>query len=413
MPIKPIKPSSNDELIVHIKKNLGGYEEEYVPGAWEKFNKKEGKQKGFIYRIGGLSSAAALLLLGFGLFMYRDTLNVTTPAEQYNKNQTINPNQHSNTQQSVENTKAENIESRMDKSLRYESYPRHRQESLAKDNTDFLTVVNDVFTESNSATNEDAQIPNQQKNAVAPNLQSNKAITLDEFLAIENKIDKEDIKPTSKTNTDKWAVGVVISPSFGNTHELNMGYGMSMDYKISDKISLSSGVSYNELAAAKNIIPDVNMQADYASNNALVAPSKSLQSVSARYVGIDIPFEIKYQLTDRFYANIGLSAFAVINQRQQNTYLQGRLEQRTVSNMSGDQQLQSYLIKENVTENNTSREENSNSLIGFYNFSFGYKQKISKDKSLGIEPFMKVPMKDVTKENLRLLGTGLKIKFDF
>ncbi|HEX8609447.1 MAG TPA: hypothetical protein VF679_12470, partial [Pedobacter sp.] len=138
-----------------------------------------------------------------------------------------------------------------------------------------------------------------------------------------------------------------------------------------------------------------------------------LQSVNTRVSGIDIPLEVRYNLGSRFYANVGVSAFAVINQQQNNVYLQGTVVQRSAANAAGDLQAQTFLVTEKVSETAPETVAANNKLIGFYNFSFGYKQKISKDKSIGIEPFMKVPMKDVTKENLRLLGTGLKIKFDF
>ncbi|HEX8608341.1 MAG TPA: hypothetical protein VF679_06860, partial [Pedobacter sp.] len=65
-----MKHSSEEELITHIKNNLVGHEEEYVPGSWEKFNKKEESRPGVLYWIGRLSSAAAILLVCFGLFLY-------------------------------------------------------------------------------------------------------------------------------------------------------------------------------------------------------------------------------------------------------------------------------------------------------------------------------------------------------
>ena len=53
------------------------------------------------------------------------------------------------------------------------------------------------------------------------------------------------------------------------------------------------------------------------------------------------------------------------------------------------------------------------SYLGFYNFAFGYKTKISKKNAFAIEPFLKLPMREVKTENLRLIGTGVKLKFDF
>ena len=75
MPIKPIRSSNNDELIAHIKAGLEGYEEEYVPGSWEKFKAGKKKKKVNIIWLTVLSGSAAILLLGFGLFMYQNETN--------------------------------------------------------------------------------------------------------------------------------------------------------------------------------------------------------------------------------------------------------------------------------------------------------------------------------------------------
>ncbi len=40
---------------------------------------------------------------------------------------------------------------------------------------------------------------------------------------------------------DKWEMGLVVAPSIGNSKKLNMGYGVSMAYALSDKVSISSG----------------------------------------------------------------------------------------------------------------------------------------------------------------------------
>jgi hypothetical protein len=52
-------------------------------------------------------------------------------------------------------------------------------------------------------------------------------------------------------------------------------------------------------------------------------------------------------------------------------------------------------------------------LIGFYNLSFGIKQPLSKKNTLSLEPFVKLPMKESGPDNLKLIGTGIKLKLDF
>jgi hypothetical protein len=66
-----------------------------------------------------------------------------------------------------------------------------------------------------------------------------------------------------------------------------------------------------------------------------------------------------------------------------------------------------------VSEPVPTGEIRNNKYLGFYNISFGYKQKVSEKQSFSVEPFMKLPMKEFSKENLYLIGTGIRLKFDF
>ena len=216
----------------------------------------------------------------------------------------------------------------------------------------------------------------------------------------------------SPKKADKWEMGLVIAPSIGNGKKINMGYGVSMGYALSDKVSISSGISYNELAASKSAGSSNNGMQNAPVSMALVSDTKSLESVDANLVGIDIPLGIKYYLTKKFYTNLGVSAFAVLNQKQNNNYIQGAVEQAVADprNVNG---FNAVFKTRTVSEVVPSGELRDNKYLGFYNISFGYQQKISESKAFSVEPFLKLPMKEFTKENLYLIGTGVRLKFDF
>jgi hypothetical protein len=84
-----------------------------------------------------------------------------------------------------------------------------------------------------------------------------------------------------------------------------------------------------------------------------------------------------------------------------------------MSDDRGLTQLTTVMVAEKVSEPAPQSEVQQNKYLGFYNFSFGFKQKVSKNNTLSIEPFLKVPMKDIKTENLNLIGTGVKLKFNF
>jgi hypothetical protein len=416
MPIRRLKPSSEEELITHIKNSFADHEEEYVPGAWENFNKKDDKKTGFIYWIGGLSTAAAVLLIGFLFFFKSEDKKVANGVNHNiakNAPVVLKPDVKAETGLIAPDNQVEQIVTTNNN--RVESNP------LLQDKEE-LAVVAEPTSLSNKNMAIAAVVPEntsikEQNQVVAvagdqTNTNTKKPVTIDEFLANENTKNRMDkVRGEKHTPNKRWDLGVVVAPSIGNNEKLNMGYGVSMAYNLSSKVSVGSGLSYNEMGASKDIIG--NAAPNSPSANALVSDTKSLQSVNTRVTGIDIPLELRYNLSSRFYANVGVSAFAVINQQQNNVYLQGTVMQRTSVNLAGDVQPQSFFMTEQVSEKAPEALSPNNKLIGFYNFSFGYRQKLSKDKFIGIEPFMKVPMSDVTKENLRLLGTGLKIKFDF
>jgi hypothetical protein len=433
MQIKRLKTSSDEELINHIKNGLADHEEEYVVGNWEKFNKKEKKRPAIILWMGGIGAAAAVLLISFALFFNENSKEKTISEDnEIAKTAPLEVNElgnsDNNTGSSTVRVQPESVEKTTNALTAVIG-----KEQVTTSNSDLALVspVNDLLplTAPLVAANPIVKQPDyivQQQNSVVKQPDpvavvtadptddiAKKPITLDAFLAKENELNASKKATGEKqTLTNKWDLGVVVAPSFGNTtNKLNMGYGVSMAYNLNSKVSVGSGISYNEMGASKDIIG--NSAPNSPSANALVSDTKSLESVNTRVSGIDIPLEVRYNLSSRFYANVGVSAFAVINQQQNNVYLRGTVIQETTLNLAGDVKPQSFLRTEKVSEKATETLSPNSRLIGFYNFSFGYRQKLSKDKSIGIEPFMKVPMKDVTKENLRLLGTGLKIKLDF
>jgi hypothetical protein len=439
MPIRRLKPSSNEELITHISKRMIAHEEEYAVGAWEKFNQKEEQRPTVLLWMKKFSIAAALLFCAFGMFFYlynKEVINtnnaiVAKPEgqlrQQPNTEDSNGTKEQDNPSNSVDGSRFNPSSTSKNDLERSQSspIPIPYVEQLATVSKDIIAdnSVNrtDAFNQASIDHKqsviaqdpiaairkpEEVTIKTQEENIVK------KPISIDEFLAQENKnLAANNGKKVKSEGNHKWDLGVVVAPSIGNNDKLNMGYGVSMAYNLTNKVSLGSGVSYNELGASRQIVG--NSAPNSPSANALVNDTKSLESVNTRVTGIDIPLEVRYNISKRFYANVGVSAFAVINQQQNNVYLQGTVVQRSDVNLAGDVQFKSFLMTEKVSEKAPETISPNDKLIGFYNFSFGYKQKLSKDKSLGIEPFIKLPMRDVTKENLRLMGTGLKIKFDF
>jgi len=406
---------SEDELIAHIKESLTGHEEEYVPGAWENFNKIEEKRDTTILWLWRLSSAAAIILVASAAIIFFNN-KATDLAPVKNAQHT----QHKTAPPSVESDKQVVKETDLPVTLKE---PQQIAETKQKEDIKAYTVTQqpvniapvistETIIEKSTPVVPLVRVPDVKQDIVKteakPRTPENKNTIFQEFLNNETKKNQGDVlaKSSAARKEDKWEMGLVVAPSFGNAKKLNMGYGVSMGYALTNKISLTSGISYSEMAASKSLSAPVM-------STAIAQENKNLESIEAKVTGIDIPLELKYHISKNLYANVGVSAFAVINQKQSNSYVQEKLMESPASPNEGLTDLKTYAVNERVVEPAPESEIKEGKYIGFYNFSFGYKQKISKNKAVSIEPFMKVPMKEVSKENLRLIGTGVRLKLDF
>lgn len=435
--MKPV----DDELFAHIKESLTEHEEAYNPGAWERFEKKDKKKPVWLW-FTGLSSAAAVLLIGFILFY-------TTDKTQNNEQQQVKniaPKQHADALGNVDRVIPKEPAAIGDvktKIAENKNIVTQGRNSLVTNNPVIISVQPPAHIARNNAVSvqpkvspvqgvivdpdvtvaadkKEVSVLTEQGNGVAKvnaggkdSVKVNKTRSFQEFLDAEVKSNSAvaALKSSSK-KVDKWEMGVMVAPSVGNTKKLNMGYGLSMGYALSDKVSISSGISYNEMAATKSVGGRGGTM-DAPASMAMVSDTKSLKSVDANLVGIDIPLGIKYYLSKKFYTNVGISAFAVLNQKQQNNYVQGSVEYAASPEQLNSTAFKAFFQERAVSEPVPSGEIRGDKYLGFYNISFGFKQQVSGSKAFSVEPFMKLPMKEFTKENLYLIGTGLRLKFDF
>ncbi|WP_163028222.1 hypothetical protein, partial [Pseudomonas viridiflava] len=89
-----------------------------------------------------------------------------------------------------------------------------------------------------------------------------------------------------------------------------------MSYAIANKLSISSGVSYASVSS---------MESQNASTPQSLS-SRNLESVNAKVSGINVPLELRYKISDKLYTGVGVSALAVINNSQQNTYIVNQVQ---------------------------------------------------------------------------------------
>jgi len=429
------------ELIEHISSQLQSHELPYDSGAWERFSKKEKKRRVIFYW--PLWTAAALILIFGGLFygLRQDSSNPDQLTHKSIKRNLPEQNSPAALNKEVITGNAENAGKDNNANQPFineksrQSYEKHSYASTANDQNpigdEHVTQKDGQHDHSlvNSAVNTDsdrqvtAAVPLQQEATALNNYTKTpdpiKKPSFEELLAQDSKGNQQ--KTASKNKISKWEPGVYIAPAMGNDNKVNMNYGFSLSYNVASKLSISSGIAYTALSTTSNpIVNNMNASEVVASANvsskgamAATTSSKSLESVNANLRGINIPLELKYTISNKFYTGIGVSALAILNNKTDNNYLVSTAQNTTVANVAGFAEQRMLLVTERVSEPQAETTTASDKYIGFYNFSFGYKQKISKHKNFAVEPFLRVPMKTFSTDNLNLTNGGLRLKLDF
>ncbi|WP_148042734.1 hypothetical protein [Pedobacter jejuensis] len=423
------------ELIDHIKDNLQAHEEAYTPGAWERFSVPEKKKRRGIAYWPLWSAAAIILVMGSIFFLQNNEI----------KQDKIVVNQHKAVDKEIENKPLTTVEEtpllqpKTQKTERNSLYSKNEQNSVSSPiEKDEIILNKNPFITSNEveiASVSDKSSPNNvlagrsNIEQIAPKLKTNETeivvekkpkaqskTTFEELLAQDSYANSTNKSQKTKGNT-KWEPGIFVAPAIGNDNKVNMNYGFSLSYNLATKLSISSGIAYTALSSTSNPAQnDFGAAQNSPSAMALASSNnsnRSLQSVDASVRGINIPLELKYNFSNKFYTGIGVSALAILNNKQQNNYIVSQAQNTTVVNTMGYAEQKMQVVTERVSEQQSEATSAPEKYLGFYNFNLGYKQKISSKKHIAVEPFLRLPMKDFSKDNLNLTNGGLRLKLDF
>lgn len=408
------------ELIDHIKESLVDYEVPYNEGAWEKFNQPK-KSKKLVFWLPLLSGAAAVLVLGIATFLIIQQNSVKQeegkigiaktadkPKPEISERKTTIDIEKvaTNSAQKYAVAKMSKNKNVSSKEMDSKTDPTQKQ---------VISTVQDIVAEPSKDKTaigfSDASLTTDEKPALANT--ALKESNIIDFLEKETKLNQlKEADLVSKNNKDKFTLGLVVAPSFGNVKRLNMGYGLNLDYQLSSKFSLNTGLAYNTMGATADSPIDYRQSAPTLSALVQTASTKNLESVEERIAGIEVPLEIKYHVNSNVYVNMGVSIFGVVNQQRSNTFIEEKIMPQSYA-VNGRNTFEVTTMTARVTEQDVIKPGEDYTYLGFYNFAFGFKKKISKKNAFAIEPFVKLPMQKAQTENLKLIGTGVKLKFDF
>jgi hypothetical protein len=195
----------------------------------------------------------------------------------------------------------------------------------------------------------------------------------------------------------------------GSDNNVNVGAGVSSDFRISKNVKLSTGVSIaqNSFNYGGAEIPRVASEASLVAKSVQTlgfGPASSaptVQNYNASLVGIDIPLNIKFEFNPEkndTYISAGLSSGTFINESY--TY---KYNYNAPFSSTATQQ-----VDEKINE-----QFNEFYFAKTLNLAFGIGYPLGKNNRLVIEPFVKYPLAGLGVQQIKFGAGGINLKLNF
>lgn len=234
-------------------------------------------------------------------------------------------------------------------------------------------------------------------------------------VALKAYADRGKEETDKKSNTNKLKVGLDASTFMnftkdGLSQDMNLGVGLVSEYKISKNFSINSGININKQSASYTAANSSDLRessknaAPFSGLVAMAAPVVNQESSSAKLIGFDIPFAIKYSSNNKnfnWFLSTGFSSYTLLSE----TYS----DNITVMNY-GFNGIQT--TNEVITEEHKDGLFSNLQLARTLNFSVGIQVPIKNVTSLSVEPFIKYPLKSFGREDLTIGSSGVSLKMN-
>lgn len=422
------------ELIDLIREGLKNAEElPYKEGAWEAYKAKH-EPAGKVRRFGPLWAAAAVAAIAGFILLFKDWQNSNEPHRIVTSDQ-----------ESVAPFRVPRDE------------PADKQVEEGRDRLALVTPKNDRVKEKDLVTldRKAIQMPDMTRlvdlsmlktEPKVPDLivfrDDNKSFAatpsdndlikgqqIDPHFAYKNEMARQ-LSPKKLRLTDRFELGAFVSPSTTD-RSFDLGGGLVLAYQFNDKLAIRTGASFNqyevgmlqshvkevgeEIKRAEAPIKDadqvISKQASMLRTDNFFVPN--LNAVTGKVQTLDIPLEIRYNLTRQLYATGGVSYAAVLSQERYDHYEQSAGIPTYSSASDSDSPTENLVSTVETTRKSDDQNINTNGFGGFVNFSVGRRTNIGKTMKISIEPFVKFPVGQFRRADMNYTNGGIRIMTSF
>lgn len=413
----------NKELIERIAETLRNHTEPYKEGAWERFATRSANQRKKRVMVWVSWGAAAMVFFAAGLFLFNSQQSDLPVAEW-----------------APESTQIISSEPRPLTEREDEPVAPHQpdlvttteQSSPAAENVVSLTA--NISSADHEAAMDTVQLvsvpvaPDESKERTGDGSDTTteeqlQPINLEHPLSQEQQLlaresawgaedSREEKIKFGDGETGKWDLGVVVAPSM-TSERLNMGGGVAVAYRLSDKFSIASGVSLSDLGLAQQQPGGPQRQMSSLAPNS-PAPGqepdntpyqyREITSVTSTLLAIDIPLNLRYHVTKGFYTSVGVSFLGILNERRINHF---------VDHINLPTDSPNNLKAIHAAERSRDQPLEGKGYAGFANFSVGRSIPLSTKLTLSVEPYFKLPIGRLSREDMDFTNGGIRIVTGF
>ncbi len=370
-----MKKAEDDKILNEIISSLKNYNEGYIDGSWENFQKKRErrkKRKKIIALFTGGIAALFLLCIIIHTALHYDEKTGSQPTLR-----TEIEKGYQEEEKSENNAPEElSIDSVLSNTIRTTPFVKEicSRENLKTDKNDSTSLVS-----RNQPSSDKLHLYEENSELTVPadsNKISDRSFRDTVFTKTSDKIINK--TPAVKSSRKKFSFGVVVKESMNSTpssSNVSFALGIVNEVKLSHKLFVSTGIILDRY--------NLNYKQDrvYSEDDPI--------SVNAELLCLDIPLNLKMKLAEMKQSDVfisgGISTLTFIKERYSQNYVSANPTEMTVS-------------FRNIN------------FAGQINLSGGWQYRISDKMYITIESYVKIPLYKLAEEDLHFYQSGISLK---